>query len=118
MGKRYWACAAAIGGAALVGSMAFAADGQPDLPAAGYAELPSASPAAERSAVQTCFSSVQDKLDGRGIDAITLADVNRVWPGSEGFIVDLTVKVVRKEAARLRDFTCRQSRFGLQLARY
>lgn len=124
MGKAYWAAAAVIGAGALAATAAIAG-------AVGSASAPSAPPTyearrpapAERlsdkaAAVERCFARVQDRLSARGAAGVTLAALERAWPGSEGWIVDVSVDVAREgRRARRQAFTCRQSQHGLHVAR-
>ena len=117
MGKTYPLTAAAIG-AALLCAPASAAPAVTSV-GAGYAVPSVAKTDGRTTAVETCFARVQDVLAVKGAEAVTLGAVNRAWAGREGWIVDLTVEIARgARSPRLRDYTCREGRHGLHLARY
>lgn len=116
MGKAYWASAVVIGLGALAASAAMAEPDAPSRPALGVAS-PDA-PVSKTAAVERCVSRVQDRMTARGAEGVTLAALNRTWPGAEGWIVDVSVDVASEGGkARRRAFTCRQSRHGLHVAR-
>ena len=121
LGKAYYGFAAAA--ACAVAATVALAEADADA-----AALPAAEPAASTSAdpegmategrdgaVDTCLSAAADRYDAE----VSLAQVNRAWLGTEGWIVDLSVDVTKEGGrARRRDALCRQSEHGLQVARY
>ncbi|MBB4658816.1 hypothetical protein [Parvularcula dongshanensis] len=118
MGRTYPIAAAVIGAGLMLAANAVAAPAVTAV-SSGYAVPEAAVKDGRSSAVETCFARVQDRLTGKGADSVTLGSVNRAWPGSEGWIVDLTVEIARgARSPRLRDYTCREGRHGLHLARY
>ena len=69
----------------------------------------------QAGAVGTCLDAAAARYEGE----VRLAQVNRAWEGTEGWIVDLSLDVARADGrTRRRDAMCRQSDHGLQLARY
>ena len=64
----------------------------------------------EAEAVEACRVAASEKMAGR----VAEAAVTRVWRGSEGYIVSLTLV---NEAGGRRDYTCREGAYGLQVAR-
>ena len=64
----------------------------------------------ETEAVEACRLAASDRMAGKTAHAA----VTRVWRGSEGYIVSLTLV---NEAGGRRDYTCRESAHGLQVAR-
>ena len=66
--------------------------------------------ASEAEAITACEAAAGDRMTG----TVAEATVTRVWRGSEGFIVTLTLV---NEAGGRRDFTCREGDHGLQVAR-
>lgn len=89
--------------------------------ASGYsADANLSAPARARSgsraeAVGTCLEAATARYDG----TVSLAQVNRAWRGTGGWIVDLSLDVAREgKRSRRRDVACRQSAHGLQVARY
>ena len=74
-----------------------------------------AGPGGKARAVTLCLDAAAERYEGE----VSLAQVNRAWEGSEGWIVDLSLDVAREgKRSRRRDVACRQSAHGLQVARY
>ena len=72
-------------------------------------------PDGRAGAVSACLDAAADRYEGE----VSLAQVNRAWEGTEGWIVDLSLDVRREgRRARRRDVACRQGAHGLQVARY
>ena len=70
-----------------------------------------AAPAATRAeAIDACVNAAGDRMSGEVADST----VTRVWEGREGYIVTLTLV---SETGGRRDYTCREGRYGLQVAR-
>lgn len=122
LGKAYYGFAT-VAACAVAASVALAdadasADVQPPIVlASGYgAEAGPVTPATGKAeAIDTCISAAADRYDA----AVELAEVNRAWQGSEGWIVDLSLDVTKEDGrARRRDALCRESDHGLQVARY
>jgi hypothetical protein len=114
MGRAYWAAAAIIGIGALAAGAAIAGGDGPE----AVATVAAAPATDEGAAVERCFARVQRRLMGRGAAGVMLAELGRAWPGSEGWIVELTVDEAREDGAlRRRAFTCRQGEHGLHVTR-
>ena len=81
--------------------------------AGGAPEEAQAAPAPAETraeAVAACTTAAAERMAG----TVTDSAVNRVWEGREGYIVSLTLV---NEAGGRRDYTCREGRYGLHVAR-
>ena len=125
LGRAYYGFVATVLAAAAVGALggADASDGaaQDFVFASGYgADIAPETSVPGRTggkarAVSLCVEAAADRYEGE----VSLAQVNRAWEGSEGWIVDLSLDVAREgKRSRRRDVACRQSAHGLQVARY
>ena len=120
LGRTYYAfVAAGLVGMAAVSSVGAADAGEPVVVASGYgadAVAPQvATEDAREGAIDTCVEAAAERYDAE----VSLAQVNRAWEGSEGWIVDLSLDVAREgKRPRRRDALCRESEHGLQVARY
>ena len=96
-----------IGAAMLAGGVLTqaTAGGEPETLA--EAPMPAAT---EAQAVEACTLAAADRMTGE----VTDSTVTRVWQGREGYIVTLTLV---NEAGGRRDYTCREGRYGLHVAR-
>ena len=70
----------------------------------------SAPAATEAQAVEACTLAAGDRMAGEVADST----VTRIWRGREGYIVALTLV---NEAGGRRDYTCREGRYGMHVAR-
>ena len=122
LGRAYYAfVGACVVGVAAIGAVSAADAGTEASPpfvfASGYgadAVLPARAETGRPRAVTECLNAASARFDG----AVSLAQVNRAWEGSEGWIVDLSVDVARDGGrAKRRDLTCRQGEHGLHVAR-
>ena len=95
-----------VGAAALLGAaiLTQAAAGAPEAPL--EVELAGT----KDEAVANCLAAASERMAGK----VAQSKVDRVWHGSEGFIVVVTLV---SETGGRRDYTCREGRYGLQVAR-
>lgn len=128
LGRTYYGFVATVIVAAAVGALggadasdsaqqdfAFASGYGADATAAETSVPDRAGAGGKARAVSTCLEAAQGRYEGD----VALAQVNRAWRGSEGWIVDLSLDVTREgKRPRRRDVACRQSAHGLQVARY
>ena len=103
MGKLYWSIAAAGLGVAAIGLSTALAEGEEAVLTAEVA-VPG---------VEACLDAISERVG----EPVIGREVLRSWAGPKGRVVSLTVFTEDRDGVRRRDYTCRQGRYGLHLAR-